>query len=151
LEKEITASEAKAFRSRLIAYWIATGIVSLQVASGAYLDLTRFQDFTKIAEHLGYPVYLLTILGVLRILALIALLAPGFPRLKEWTYAGLFFEYTLALISHIIIGDAIAAWIWPLMFAGILMASWYLRPLSRKLPSVIAQNLLRLTFLSPIK
>ncbi|HZY36050.1 MAG TPA: DoxX family protein [Mucilaginibacter sp.] len=120
-------------RGRLIAYWITTGIIALQVAAGAYFDLTRFPVFSKLAAHLGYPVYLLTILGVLRVLALVALLAPRFPRLKEWAYAGLFFEYTLALVSHVTVGDGANAWISPLLFAGILMLSWYLRPISRKL------------------
>jgi len=120
-------------RVRLITYWITTGIVALQVVTGAYLDLSKNTDFSKIAQHLGYPVYLLTFLGVLRVLALIALLAPRFPRLKEWAYAGCFFEYTLALASHFAVGDGVNAWIWPLIFIGILMVSWYLRPASRKL------------------
>lgn len=132
MENNNTNSPATS-RGRLVAYWIVTGIIALQVAAGAYFDLTKFPVFSKLAEHLGYPIYLLTILGVLRILALIALLAPGFPRLKEWTYAGLFFEYTLALVSHITVGDGVNAWISPLIFAGILMVSWYLRPISSKL------------------
>jgi uncharacterized membrane protein YphA (DoxX/SURF4 family) len=120
-------------RGRLIAYLITTGIIVLQVAAGAYFDLTRLPAFSKLAAHLGYPVYLLTILGVLRILALIALLVPRFPRLKEWAYAGLFSEYTLAIVSHITVGDRAGMWISPLIFAGILMLSWYLRPISCKL------------------
>jgi len=133
MEKEITIKEVKTSKGRLFAYWIITAIVALQVAAGAYFDLTGFPAFSQIAQHLGYPLYLLSILGVLRILALIALLAPRFPRLKEWTYAGLFFEYTVAAASHIAVGDGAKVWIMPLIFAGILIASWYLRPLSRRL------------------
>ncbi|HWY98688.1 MAG TPA: DoxX family protein [Bacteroidia bacterium] len=124
---------ASTSKGKVIAYWITTGIIALQVASGAYFDLTKFPDFSKIAQHLGYPIYLLTILGVARVFALLALLAPRFPRLKEWAYAGLFFEYSLALVSHITVGDNAIVWIWPLIFAGILIASWYLRPTSRRL------------------
>lgn len=124
--------EAKASQRRLIAYWVTTAIVALQVTAGAYFDLTGFPAFSQIAQHLGYPLYLLAILGVLRILALMALLAPRFPRLKEWTYAGLFFEYTVAVASHIAVGDGANVWIMPLIFAGILIASWYLRPPSRR-------------------
>jgi hypothetical protein len=122
-----------ASRGRLMVYWITTGIVALQVAAGAYFDLTRFPAFSKIAEHLGYPLYLLTILGVLRIFALITLLVPRFPRLKEWAYAGLFFEYGLAFISHITVGDGAKAWIGPLILMSIEITSWYLRPPTRKL------------------
>ena len=134
--KENKEKHLTSYWIRNIAYWTTTGIIALQVASGAYFDLTKYPDFSKIAIHLGYPLYLLTILGVLRILALIALLAPRFPRLKEWAYAGLFFEYTVALASHITIGDGANVWIWPLLFAVIAIASWYLRPPSRKLLTV---------------
>ena len=135
MENEIAIKEVKIYKARLIAYWITTGIVALQVAAGAYFDLTRFPAFSQVAQHLGYPLYLLTLLGVLRILALIALLAPGFPRLKEWTYAGLFFEFTVAVTSHVTVGDGANVWIMPLIFAGILIASWYLRPATRRLAS----------------
>jgi hypothetical protein len=128
--KESDLTTAK--RGRLIAFWITTGIISLQVASGAYFDLTKFPNFAKIAEHLGYPAYLLTILGVLRVFALITLLIPRFPQLKEWAYAGLFFEFILAVVSHIAVGDNVQAWMWPLIFVIFLLASWYLRPASRK-------------------
>lgn len=133
MEKEIAIKEVKTSKNRLIAYWVTTAIVALQIAAGAYFDLTQFPAFSQIAHHLGYPLYLLTILGVLRILALIALLAPRFPRLKEWVYAGLFFEFTVAVTSHITVGDGVSVWISPLIFAGLLMTSWYLRPLSRRL------------------
>ena len=135
MENEIAIKEVKTSKGRIFAYWTTTGIVALQVAAGAYFDLTRFPAFSQIAQHLGYPIYLLTILGILRILALVVLLIPHFPRLKEWTYAGLFFEFTVAVISHIAVGDAVNVWIMPLIFAGILIASWYLRPSSRRFVS----------------
>jgi uncharacterized membrane protein YphA (DoxX/SURF4 family) len=133
MEKEIAIKDVNTSKGRLSAYWITTAIVALQVAAGAYFDLTGFPAFSQIAQHLGYPHYLLALLGILRILALVALLVPRFPRLKEWAYAGLFFEYTVAVVSHIITGDSASAWVSPLIFAGILMASWYLRPPSRRL------------------
>jgi hypothetical protein len=33
-----------------------------------------------------------------------ALLAPRFPRLKEWAYAGAFFVCSGAIVSHVITG-----------------------------------------------
>lgn len=131
MEQEIAVKKLKPFKGTLVAYRIITAIVVLQVLAGAYFDLTRFPSFSQIAQHLGYPLYLLTILGILRILALISLLIPRFPRLKEWAYAGLFFEYALAVVSHIIVGDGAGVWIPPLVFAGLLIASWGLRPSSR--------------------
>lgn len=135
MEKEIAIKKINTFKLRLFAYWLTTIVVALQVTAGAYFDLIRLPAFSQTVQHLGYPLYLLTILGILRILALIALLAPRFPRLKEWTYAGLFFEFTVAVTSHIIVGDGANVWIMPLIFAGILLTSWYLRPPTRRLVS----------------
>lgn len=120
-------------RTQIIAYWIFTVIAALQSAAGAALDLSGDPDFAEIAMHLGYPPYLLIILGFWRALACIALLVPGFPIVKEWAYAGLFFDHTGAMASHIIVGDDIGQWIWPATFALITMASWALRPGDRRL------------------
>jgi hypothetical protein len=73
------------------------------------------------------------ILGVWKVLGTIALLVPGFPRLKEWAYAGIFFNMTGAAISHAVSGSET----WHIYYTGFLalltLASWALRPPSRKL------------------
>jgi hypothetical protein len=63
----------------------------------------------------------------------VALLVPRFPLLKEWAYAGAFFNYTGAVASHLAVGDSVDVWWGPAGFAVILMASWALRPSSRRL------------------
>ena len=80
---------------------------------------------------LGYPLYFMLILGVWKVLGTIALLVPGFSRLKEWAYAGIFFNMTGAAISHAMSGSAE----WHIYYTGFLavltLASWVLRPPSR--------------------
>jgi hypothetical protein len=61
---------------------------------------------------------------------------PGFPRLKEWAYAGMFFDLTGASASHAAVGDPVAKILTPLVILGIVIASWWLRPDSRKLGEV---------------
>ena len=61
------------------------------------------------------------------------MLAPGFPRLKEWAYAGIFFNMTGAAVSHAVQGDAVWHVIVTLIFAVFAVVSWALRPLSRRL------------------
>lgn len=119
-------------RSKSIFYWITTAIIALQSITGAFMDLTRNPDFINVFTQLGYPLYLLTILGMWRILGTVALLVPKYPRLKEWAYAGLIFDFTGAGFSHLLIGDNIGA-VFPFVFAGITFASWALRPEDRKL------------------
>src|SRR5262249_50773019 len=89
--------------------------------------------FIGIIEHLGYPAYFMTILGVWYELAGFALLAPRFPRLKEWAYAGLIFNYTGAAASHIAAGDNVGALGAPIIFIVLVTASWATRPPDRHL------------------
>ena len=92
----------------------------------------RLQPFRGIIEHLGYPVYFMNILGVWYVLAGLRLLAPHFPRLKEWAYAGLIFNYSGALASHAWVGDGPQTLIGPIIFTAHVCASWALRPESRR-------------------
>jgi hypothetical protein len=120
---------------RLIAYWLFTVLVAFELAAGALWDLLRIEYVRVALAHLGYPLYLLVILGVWRVPGALTLLVPRFPRLKEWVYAGAFFEYTGAAASHLLVGDR-GRWAGPLVFSGFTMLSWALRPAPRRLPSV---------------
>ncbi len=87
-------------------------------------------------KHLGYPVYLLTIIGVWKILGVVAILIPKYTLLKEWAYAGFFFVMTGAIYSHIASGDPVTA-TFPALFLLILtVVSWFFRPGGRKIVSV---------------
>jgi hypothetical protein len=124
-------------KARTIAYWITTAVIALETGAGAEWDLVKNPYVRQIFSHLNYPEYLLTILGAWKVLAFVALLIPGFPRLKEWTYAGLFFVYFNAVVSHIFTGDGASVWMGPLVFSGITLISWALRPQSRRLGNII--------------
>ena len=126
--------------SKMIGYWATTAVVALELLAGGVTDLVHGPTLLFVGEpvvlvlaHLGYPVYLLTILGVWRLLGAIALLVPRFPRLKEWAYAGTFLELTGAAASGAARGDDMGTVIWPLAFAVLALASWALRPPSRTL------------------
>jgi hypothetical protein len=116
---------------RVIAYWIATGIIVLETALGSEWDLARIQLVKDVLNHLGYPLYLLTILGIWKAAGAIVLSIPRFLRLKEWAYAGIFFVYVTAAASHFMVGDKSEPWS-PLILALLAIVSWTLRPESRK-------------------
>src|SRR5215813_11916078 len=80
-------------RGRKIAYWIATFILGIEGIIGGALALVRWSPCAGVISHLGYPAYLMTIVGVGCGAAGVIVLAPGVPRLKEWAYAGLFINY----------------------------------------------------------
>jgi uncharacterized membrane protein len=77
----------------------------------------------------------MTIHTIWYILGGVALLVPRFPRLKEWAYAGLFFMYTGAFMSHLAVGDSALMLIAPVVFTSLVLISWALRPTTRRLPN----------------
>jgi|SRR6185312_6005776 len=116
---------------RTVAYWIFTLLVAFEMMAGGIWDLLRIEYVRVVLAHLGYPMYLLTIIGVWKIPCAIVLFLPGFLRLKEWAYAGAVFNYTGAAASHFLAGYAGGGS--PLVLAAITLASWRLRPPARQL------------------
>jgi DoxX-like family len=94
-----------ASRTRTITYWILTVGLAWELGFGGVSDLMRLQYVRVIVAHLGYPPYLLSIIGFWKVLAAIVLLVPRFPVVKEWAYAGSFFVFMGAAASHMAAGD----------------------------------------------
>jgi hypothetical protein len=128
-------------RAGKIIYWIATIWLALGMVATGAVQLFKGkegQGGVDMITHLGYPVYLLTILGTWKILGVAAVLIPKFPLLKEWAYAGFLFIMTGAIFSHIATGDSVTE-IWPSLLLLILtVVSWYFRPANRKIVALSA-------------
>ncbi len=127
-------------KTKMIGYWATTVIVALELLLGGVADLIHGpvllfagDPVVPVLAQLRYPVYLLTILAVWKLLGAIVLLLPRFPRLKEWAYAGIFFEMTGAAASWVARGGGMGDLLWPLAFAVLTLASWALRPPGRTL------------------
>jgi hypothetical protein len=139
---------------RNIAYWVSTGLVALAFAFGGVVDLMASPEVVEGLAHLGYPAYFAKILGVWKVLGVAAILAPGLPRLKEWAYAGMIFDLTGASVSHAASGDDLAKILVPLILGAIVVASWALRPASRRLAAPAARTVTsgqRATAPSPVR
>jgi DoxX-like family len=127
---------------KAIGYWVATALIALETLAGGVADLIhgRTELFSgpraaDVLTSLGYPVYVLTILGIWKIPGAIILVVPRFLRLKEWAYAGIVFELSGAAASLAVRGhrsDLVA----PLVLLGLALASWAFRPSSRILGAV---------------
>ncbi|MGQ0543379.1 MAG: DoxX family protein [Blastocatellia bacterium] len=123
-------------RTKKIIYWVATIWLALGMTSTAIVQLIKMPDGVVQVTRLGFPAYLLTILGVWKILGVAAVLIPKFPRLKEWAYAGFFFAMSGAAISHIIVGDPFGEIFPSVLLLTLTVVSWHFRPESRKTASV---------------
>ncbi|MCQ6562175.1 DoxX family protein [Paenibacillus mendelii] len=121
---------------KMIAYWTVTSLLAAAVMLSGIGQLMQYGGNLELVTNLGYPIYVMTILGIWKVLGAIALVVPGFPRLKEWVHAGIFFLMTGAALSHAFAndyGDSGFHIILPLSYAALNIAAWALRPKSRKL------------------
>ena len=109
-----------------IIYWVCTIIIvglMLFSAIGSFIA-NHDPQAAEMAQKLGYPPYVYKLLGVAKVLGAIAILVPGFKRLKEWAYAGYFFDLFGATLSMAITGFTVPQWAPMIIFIAILFGSY---------------------------
>ena len=119
-------------RWRSACYWLATVSVAAELGVGGAWDIARIPYVRELATNLGYPSYFLVLLGSWKVLGALALLVPGRPLLKEWAYAGAFFTYTGAIVSHLTTGYDTGEVAVLAVMTALTVASWALRPPGRR-------------------
>lgn len=107
-----------------ITYWILTGLFAFVMLGSAIPDILVVPVAVEGFREIGYPAYLIPFLGWAKLLGVVAILTPGFPRLKEWAYAGLFFDLLGATYSVFSIGKPVSAWLPMLFFLGVGIGSY---------------------------
>lgn len=122
--------------AKTVGYWVTTAILVFCMTGGIFEMLGLEQTIDGIMR-LGYPAYIIPALGLGKVLAIITLLHPGVPRLKEWAYAGIFFNMLGAIVSHIACHDPAWILVVTVAIALITLASWALRPQSRRLGDIV--------------
>ena len=82
-----------------VVYWVITALFAAFMAFTAIPDILMVADAVTFMNHLGYPGYFTPFIGVAKVAGSIAILIPGYPRIKEWAYAGLVFDLIAAMFS----------------------------------------------------
>ncbi|GEP96681.1 DoxX family protein [Chitinophaga cymbidii] len=113
-------------KTKNILYWICTILFALFMGGTSIPALISPQQSIELFKLLGYPAYLVGFLCVAKILGSIAIVVPGFPRLKEWAYAGLFFDITGATFSMAMTGMLDAAAVGFMLAGYVLFAGSYI-------------------------
>ncbi len=112
-----------------IAYWIVTILFAGFMIFSGFADAFVLPDAVKyMHDFLGYPVYIIAFIGWAKILGSIAIVVPGFPRIKEWAYAGLFIDLAGATWSNMSAAPKfdIGGLLFMLLFIAILFVSYFL-------------------------
>jgi len=122
-------------RNKII-YWVATLWLSLGMTSTAIVQLSHKQSEVDFIHELGYPTYLLTIIGIWKIAGVVIVLKPKFTLVKEWAYAGFFFCMSGAIFSHIAVSHTFTEMAPAMLLLVLTIISWYMRPVDRKFTSL---------------
>ena len=127
-----------------VAYWTVTVLVALETLVGGVADLIHGRSLlvagppvADVVAQLGYPLCLLTIIGFWKLMGGIVLLVPGYQRLKEWAYAGIFFQLSGAAASWLACEHNLGEAIPPMILALLTVVSWALRPQHRVLGTLV--------------
>ncbi len=121
------------------AYWPTTALVALLFAvPGAALTL-GYPHFVSDMALLGYPSYFPLLLGLSKLAAVTVIVAPGFPRLKEWAYAGMVVDVFGAIASRVIVEGVGISMVIPTLVGALTLTSWITRPASRRLGAILTR------------
>ena len=112
----------------VIVYWVVTALFAAFMGMAGIVEAIQHESGREIMTHLGYPIYLLTVLGIGKVLGAVALLLqdPRFYTLKEWAYAGFVFTFVGAFFARLSAGDSVGLIISPLVFMAWALLSYYL-------------------------
>jgi hypothetical protein len=119
---------------KTITHWTVTGLFAGLMLFSAALYLSGAEAIAQGLARLGYPGYLLVILGTAKLLGSLALLQTRLPRLREWAYAGFTINLLGATASHLLAGDPVGSALVPAALLAPLALSHALQP-SRPLPA----------------
>ncbi|MGZ3776319.1 MAG: DoxX family protein [Mucilaginibacter sp.] len=111
-----------------IIYWICTVLVILMMLYSSYgTFFIHNADSDKIMQQIAIPMYLMQFLAVAKVLGAIVILVPGYPRLKEWAYAGYFFDLLGATYCFFYNSSKFppGSWAPMLVFVALLLGSYF--------------------------
>lgn len=120
-------------RRNKITYWVATIFLSTGMLAGGIQQLLQIGGYNDIVTRLGYPLYMLSILGAWKIVGVAVILLPKLTLVKEWAYAGFFFAMSGAAVSHIVMKEPFVEVVPSLILLIVTIVSWYFRPPNRKM------------------
>lgn len=130
-----------------ITYWILTGLFAFLMLGSAIPDILVVPMAVEGFRQIGYPAYLIPFLGWAKLFGVVAILVPGFPRIREWAYAGLFIDLLGATYSVLSIGKPVSAWSPMLVIIGVGVGSYVFYHKRQKMAS---QRSITVSQLSPV-
>lgn len=108
-----------------ITYWTATSIFAILTFMDGIGGVTRQQAGVDVMNHLGFPVYFLSISGIAKLLAAAAIIQTKYQTLREWAYAGIAINFIGAFAARAYAGDGGFELIFPLIMLAVMFVPYY--------------------------
>jgi uncharacterized membrane protein YphA (DoxX/SURF4 family) len=115
----------KTMKKTKITYWVLTGLFAFVMAGSAIPNIMVNPMSVQGFHEMGYPTYIIPFLGWAKLLGVVAILVPGFPRIKEWAYAGLIFDLLGATYSVANSGKTLGEWSPIFIFVALGFGSYF--------------------------
>ncbi|MEM6320248.1 MAG: DoxX family protein [Bacteroidota bacterium] len=106
-----------------IVYWVATDLLSLMMTGSATMYILQYEEVARVFTAAGFPTYIIYFLATCKFLGVLAILTKKSRMLKEWAYAGFFFNFCLAFMAHMNSDGALAA---PIITMILLFISYFM-------------------------
>jgi uncharacterized membrane protein YphA (DoxX/SURF4 family) len=123
-----------------IIYWIFTGLLAALMLMSSIPNIMVTPESVAMFQHLQYPVYLIPFIGVAKLLGVVAILVPGYPRIREWAYAGFTFDLAGAMYSSISVGDPASSWMFLFIGFALIAVSYIFNHKKNRLATKNAES-----------
>ena len=109
-----------------ILFWVFNGLfAALMLFSAIPNIIVNADSVAFLSGKLGYPEYFIPFIGVAKLLGVIGILVPGYPRIKEWAYAGLTYDLLGATWSVFSVSTSPAEWLGMVPFLLLPAGAYY--------------------------
>lgn len=109
-----------------ITYWVLLIIFCLLLTADGIGGVSMAKEGVEALHHLGYPPYIMPLLGALKLLGVVALLQTKYQGIKEWVFAGITFNFVGAAVSHLAAGDSVGVAMQPMVALVIMLIVYIL-------------------------
>jgi len=88
-----------------ILYYVSTGLLTFLMLFSVGNYFFNYDMVAGLFKEFGYPTYIIYPLAIAKLLGLYAIWFSKCTPLREWAYAGFFFNVLLAFFAHYMISD----------------------------------------------
>lgn len=92
-------------KTNKIIFGISLSVFAVAIIGAVLTSILNYDTVALTFKALGYPVYLIHLLGTAQIIGLVLIVLNKDKLLLEWVYAGFFMNFILGCIAHLAVNS----------------------------------------------